>query len=366
MSDVQENPFSPQFGRRPKLFIGRDSIVGGFVGNIENLNSPNRTTILTGIRGTGKTAILSDVHSILEKRDYLIIDVTAFDGMLAEMLDQFARKAKKRLGKRADAIKGLTVGALGLSVGLTRAEPDQGHGFRYLVESALDSLKKEHIGTVFLIDEVHNSTPDMREFAIAYQHLLREEFDVSLLMAGLPSSVNDILNDKVLTFLRRSHRVELENVSTEVVEIAYEEAFGVADRHLTRGCLKAAAQASSGYPYLMQLIGYYLWESETGDIAATDVKRAVQKSKIELYQNVHDLLYRDLSKKDKEFITAMAKDDHESETGVIAQRMGVSLGYISKYKGRLTKAGIIHSSSHGKVAFTLPFMKEYLQSLKHQ
>jgi hypothetical protein len=42
------NPFSPQFGRRPEQFVGRDFIINDFIYNIQNPNSPHRATVANG------------------------------------------------------------------------------------------------------------------------------------------------------------------------------------------------------------------------------------------------------------------------------------------------------------------------------
>jgi hypothetical protein len=360
--NITANPFNPQFGRRPEQFIGRDGVINDFVGCIGDPNSPHRTTILTGIRGSGKTAILADVHIALEGEGHLVIDVTARKGMLATIIDQFARKGRTSLGRFASEIKSLNVTAMGLSFGITRGETQETRGFRYTIEEILDKLKKKHVGTIFLIDEVHNGTPEMAEFATTYQHLVRDGFDVALLMAGLPNSVQDVLNEKVLTFLRRSHQVFLENIDTRAVEIAYANAFEKARRSFGGKTLEAAAAATSGYPYLIQLIGYYLWKTEKNPIDSKAVKQSVTLAKIDLFKNIHDLLFRELSPKDREFLAAMAIDDKVSEFKDVVNRLRVSTGYASKYRTRLLKSGVIHATERGKIAFTPPFMKEYLKT----
>ncbi|MDR0875836.1 MAG: AAA family ATPase [Clostridiales Family XIII bacterium] len=356
-----ESPFNPQFGRRPDQFVGRDLIVNDFVSSIGHPNDPNRTTILTGIRGSGKTAILSDIHALLEKKGCLVVDVTANDGMLSTIMEEFTRKAKTLFGGKAPAIKNLSAGAMGFSFGIAVEDDKAQRGFRYAVSMALDTLKQKKIQTVFLIDEVHNKTPEMREFAVTYQHLIRENYGVSLLMAGLPRSVSDVLNDHVLTFLRRSHRVCLENVDTKAVAIAYENAFSETGRTFSAGNLKYAADATAGYPYLIQLVGFYLWKTGKTRFGKTDVEQATVLSKIDLFRNVHDLLYRELSVKDREFILAMAKDAEESSFGEIRSRLDVTRGYASKYRERLIEAGIVYSTSYGYLAFSPPYMKEYLE-----
>jgi len=362
MNKHEGNPFNPQFGKRPKQFVGREMIINEFLQSLDDMNDPNRTTIITGIRGSGKTAILSDIHASLDSKTYAIIDVTARVGMLLEILDEFIRnsKGKNWLGKGFGGIQGFSVGAMGFSVGLTKKAENEPHSFRFVLSGLLDDLKEKKIKTVFLIDEVHNGTPEMREFAATYQHLVREEYDVALLMAGLPSSVNDVLNDKILTFLRRAHRVELENIAIKAVEIAFEQAFSKAGRGFSGKALTESANATDGYPYLMQLLGYFLFNNGSQDIDSKLAKQMLELSKIELFKNVHDMLFHELSAKDQDFLFAMAEDDPVSDFSSIKERLGVSPGYASKYRSRLLMAGLIKAVEHGKLAFAPPCMKEYL------
>ena len=356
------NPFNPQFGRRPQQFIGRELIINNFLQSLTDPYDPNRTTIITGIRGSGKTALLSDVHASLDLGKCAVIDVTAHDGMLLEILDEFIRnnKGKNWLGKAFEEVQGFSAGAFGFSVGLTKRSEKGAHGFRFMLSSVLDELKRKNITTVFLIDEVHNGTEDMREFAVTYQHLIREEYDVALLMAGLPSSVNDLLNNEVLTFLRRTQRVELESIDIKAVEIAFEQAFSQAGRSFTGSALLSSAKATEGYPYLIQLLGYFLFKSGRNEIDNKLVQQSLDLARIELFKNVHDLIFQGLSAGDRNFLFAMAQDEDQSDFAAIRERLGVSPGYASKYRERLLVAGMVKAIAHGKLAFAPPYLREYL------
>jgi Cdc6-like AAA superfamily ATPase len=62
---MNNNPFVPQFGVKA-VFVGRDDIINQFYYALNNLSFPSRTTIITGLRGSKKTAILSDVRENLK------------------------------------------------------------------------------------------------------------------------------------------------------------------------------------------------------------------------------------------------------------------------------------------------------------
>ena len=71
---------------------------------------------------------------------------------------------------------------------------------------------------------------------------------------------------------------------------------------------------------------------------------------------------RALSEKDVEFLTAMSRDDGPSRVTDVADRMGVSVDYAQKYRRRLIDAGVVESPSRGRLAFAVPYLRDWLQS----
>jgi energy-coupling factor transporter ATP-binding protein EcfA2 len=355
-----ENPFNPQFGVRPDSFVGRDQIIDDFLSGLDFTNSPYRTTILTGLRGSGKTSLLSDISVLVRKKKFISVNVTAHDGMLEEIIGELNRGSKKWISKAISKIESVSVGVLGISFSITKGSTSEVFGFRHTVTDILDELDQHDIGVVFTIDEVHNDTKEMQEFIIAYQHLVRERRNVALLMAGLPNAVYELLNNKVLTFLRRSNRIFLHNIEIALIDKLYKEVFIDYDKK-PAGIVSEAATMTSGYPYLVQLIGYYLWEIADKKINRAKLNFCMKQTKQDLFQNVHALVYRDLSAKDKEFVLAMCEDEHISRFADIITRMGVEKGYASKYRQRLLDTGLVQREGHGELSFSLPFMREFIK-----
>jgi hypothetical protein len=251
------------------------------------------------------------------------------------------------------------VGVLGISFSITRNTKTEVFGFRHTLTDLLEELDKQGIGVVFMIDEVQNDTKEMQEFIIAYQHFVREERNVALLMAGLPNAVYDVLNNKVLTFFRRSNRIFLHNIAIELIEKLYKETF----RDFTQKpahIISTAAILTNGYPYLVQLVGYYLWGIADKKVTQAKLDFCIKQAKQEMFQNVHALIYRDLSEKDKEFIYAMCEDEGASMFGDIITRLQVTKGYASKYRQRLLDSGLVQKEAYGELSFSLPFMREFV------
>jgi hypothetical protein len=355
------NPFHPQFGKRPDKFVGRDQIIQEFVDSLQNTNDPHRTTIVTGIRGSGKTALLSGVKESIDSKQSVVVDVTAGSQLLPSILDQLQLLNKQPKRK----LTGVSVGALGFSLGIDTDVASGNHGFRYYLTLLVEHFNKCGLSVVFLIDEVHKADQEMRELVTSYQHLIRDNADVALLMAGLPSSIYAVLNDKVLTFLHRAHKQVLPNINVLIVENLYKNTFADANIKAQDQIWRQAAQATAGFPYLIQLMGYWLWKEAGSKLTDSDVTNALVNSKAALFDNVYELILRELSQKDHEFLLAMSEDLHDTQFGDLLVRLNVTSGYASQYRKRLIDSCLIKPTAFGSVEYAQPYLKEFLLHKTH-
>src|SRR5205085_7630964 len=68
--DPVRNPFAPGAGQRPPELAGRDREVDAFEVVIERVSRgrPERSLLMTGIRGVGKTVLLGELRSMAVRR----------------------------------------------------------------------------------------------------------------------------------------------------------------------------------------------------------------------------------------------------------------------------------------------------------
>jgi len=358
-----KNPFNPSFGKHPELFLGRDDIKRSILDSLENQNSPWSTTLIVGVRGSGKTSLLAGIQSMLKELDVVIVAVTPEGEFLDNILSQVYRQLPKSKLKFLPKLKSVkTPVGLDFSFEAEDGRPAFTKNFRYQLTEMLEVLKDKSKHTIFLFDEAQKHTSYMRTFVSTYQQLLMEDFSLSLVMAGLPSVISDLLNDDVLTFIRRAKRVELENVDISLVTLDYRRVFKDKISPKDTELVERAASYTYGYPYLFQLLGYYLWENGKSEVNDEILTRSLVMAKAELFHNVHQLVFSDLSNKDREFIMAMAEDNGHSTIQDIMARLGKDKGYISRYRERLITSGVIKPVGHGLLAFTYPYMGEFLQT----
>ena len=361
------NPFNPSFGKRPTHFYGRQEITRAIISSPDDMNSPWRTTLITGVRGSGKTALLSDIRANLDCQDVIALYVVPNDAILDSILVQLYRQLPKSISNAFPEFKTISVN-LGVSVGFERdvKKPYFADTFSYHIMELMDACMKQGKHIVFLIDEAQKHTEDMRIFISTYQDLVMREYSVSMVLAGLPHVVSDVLNDDILTFLRRARQVELEHVEIMIVEHEFKKVFLKPGTALTDEIVSKAAIATYGYPYLIQLVGYYLWEDMQGGTGIDILDDVMVKAKTELFRNVHRMIFAGLSNRDREFVLAMSEDERASSVSVIGERMQKKKNFISLYRERLLSSGVVKSGGRGLLCFNYPYAREFLLYKKQE
>ncbi|PJM78433.1 ATP-binding protein [Bifidobacterium scaligerum] len=369
------NPFKPTAGMTPPVLVGRSADIEDFSYALDDgVGAPGRLMYVTGARGVGKTVMLNALGDIARKRGWLVIDETAETGFLARLIDFLQSDGKSHISSvtmpsGSLSIPGAPVDA-SLSLGSIQFNPvEHSLDFRKSMSQKLDKLEKKHLGILITLDEVQASNiAEIRALATAVQHLIREQRNVAFIFAGLPTMVEDVINDNVLTFLRRAERKHLGDVSLTEVKQAFATTIERNNKTASDDVLDMLAQATNGYPFMIQLVGYWTWRaSETSDtsnvseITAEAAARGIAQAKIKLGDMVHGPAVDKLSAMSRDYLLAMAQDDGPSSTNEIAKRLERDAIYANVYRTQLIKEDIIYQSAYGYVDFKLPYLRDYLR-----
>ncbi|MGF9664270.1 hypothetical protein AAIH25_20630 [Arthrobacter crystallopoietes] len=145
---------------------------------------------------------------------------------------------------------------------------------------------------------------------------------------------------------------------------SYRELFRDGGIHVPPELLSEAAEATEGYPFLIQLVGYYLWMAagKAGWVLDQNtVRGALAAAQRRNTLVVVESALSDISAKDREFLDAMAEQDGPSTAAQIGQIIKSKPNVVSKYRNRLIAAGLIESAGYGKVEFAIPGLRPYLR-----
>lgn len=363
------SPFRPSFGSNPPLVAGRDAVLHEFADALDGPpGSAGRAALITGNRGIGKTVVLNEAEALARERGWLVLSETATVGLLDRIatdgLPELADLLRQTPAARP-RVRGITLPA-GLG-GVQLDLPDERGpgGLRRQLNVLTDVLDRHDTGIMITLDEVHAraARDDVAQLAAVVQHSFREDRPVAFAAAGLPAAVQDLLTADVSTFLRRARRFVLEPLSPVAAEEALAVPIRSNGREIDDAEVATMAEATRGYPYLVQVIGDRAWRQRPGaaTISPADVRRGIADAIREAGFALHEPAVNDLSDTDRQFLLAMAEDAGESAISDIQKRLGRDHGYVSRYRSRLIVAGIVEPSRRGHLRFTIPYLAEFLR-----
>jgi hypothetical protein len=355
------NPFVPTFGVEPPVLIGRgDALIDVRDGIAEGTGSPLRANKFIGPRGIGKTVLLEAAADVAREQGWIPISVTASPDMLDEILDLALDETKHLRDAPHRKISGIKFSGTGID--LTNPEVERVSGWRVQMRRILDLVEAHETGLFFTMDEVSARHEALAAFGKQFQHFRREGREVAFAAAGLPLNVEEFEKLSDTTFMRRAIPHNLGDVSVAAVRDALFQTFTASGRTIDLKALRRAAEATEGYPFLVQLVGYQSWREASGKhITWDEVERGIAIAKRRVGDTVHTSAMADLSPVDKTFLIKMTLDDGPSKMADITARGGWSREQSNVYRSRLITAGMIRPAGHGLVEFAFPYLREFLR-----
>ena len=338
-----QNPFTLTFGRSPLESVERpvqiNEILEAFTADTVN----QQMFIITGVRGSGKTVMMTQISNKLRaEADWVVIELNPATDLLSSMLSKLnSNQVCTELIKSAKidlSFFGFGVTIEG-TVPITDAET--------AIIKILEKIKKSGRRLLVTIDEMTNSE-SMKVFAGAFQIFVRQELPVFLLGTGLYENIEELQNEKSLTFLYRAPKIQLRPLNNGAIINKYKTIF-----HISQESASQMAELTKGYPFAFQVLGYLTWNHD-GDYHAV-----LDEYEQYLSEFVYDKIWSELSAKDRMVAKAIA-DEKSGKIKDIRERLGMETNEFNPYRKRLIKKGIVSGEMRGYVYFTLPLFAEYV------
>jgi hypothetical protein len=362
------NPFTPAFGASPPELIGRSTIIDKVIRGLElPTGNPYRAGLLIGKRGSGKTVMLSEISKIASMSGFIAVDVTVSQNFMLDIIEQLEKNAAHILDA-SPKLAGLGLTVLGVSGSLQFTKQRAERTWRSEISSLVDELNEKGVGVCILVDEIHKLAVGLDVLTTTYQHFVRENKNVAIFFAGLPEKIDELLSSSNetagMTFIRRSYKIQLDDVGVSEVFEAYKNIFKEHEIEVEDDILESCAIKSGGYPYLIQLLGFYLYEGslQSKRIDEGIANIAKREAFADLYLNVFDPIIANLTKKEVEIIKSIYEiGDDFVKIADIRKKLGLSPQYFNEYKKRLTNIGVIEQVGRGVISFAMPNFRLYLK-----
>ncbi|MDV3221002.1 ATP-binding protein [Intrasporangium sp.] len=417
--DPITNPYAPGAGQRPPELAGRDEQLRTFDVVLERIarGRSERSIVLTGLRGVGKTVLLNALRSSAVRADWGTGKLEARpDQRLRRPLAAAAHQAVRELGHprgvevdhvlgiiKSFALRDAPSGAKlrdrwqpGIDVPAVAGRADSGDIEIDLVELFTDigglaaDLGK---GVAFFVDEMQDLGPeDVSAVCAACHEISQSGLPVIVVGAGLPHlpavlSASKSYSERLFRY-QRIDRLPRDAADRALVGPAAEEGC-----EFTTEALEAMYAVTAGYPYFIQAYGKVVWDvAPTSPISAEDIRVAAPEAESELAVGFFGSRFERATPAEREYLRAMAdaalvrsngtQHDDQGRDGLeaspaaygiddeldavatssVADLLGRKPQSLSPARDSLIKKGLIYSGERGQIAFTVPHFGRYLRT----
>lgn len=385
--DPIRNPFSPGAGTPPPELAGRADLLEQsniLLARIAR-GRPEKSILLTGLRGVGKTVLLNEMERQAQEHKYHTILIEALENTsLGELLANPIRKLFFEL----DRIKGvgdkvkrglialrnfigtikLNYGEFGLDLEPLPGIADSGDleaDIPDLLIALAEAAQERETQIAILIDEIqYFSEKELSSLIVALHKIQQKQLPLVLVGAGLPilprlagdsKSYAERLFD--FPFVGKLPEKEAEKALQTPVKRE-----GVS---FTEEAIRRIFSYTQGYPYFLQEWGYQSWnQAESSPISNDIVEQATQLVIQRLDENFFRVRLDRLTPGEKRFLRAMAELKMESvKSKDIAALLNTTVTACSPIRSKLLKKGMIYSPSHGILSFSVPLFGDFM--LRH-
>ncbi|MDP9399075.1 MAG: AAA family ATPase [Actinomycetota bacterium] len=395
--DPVRNPYAPGAGQRPPELAGRDRELAAFDVVLERVarGRPERSLVLTGLRGVGKTVLLNALRSQAIRRQWGTGKIEARPDQslrrpAAAALHMAVRELapRHRDPERVDAVLGvlkafaLRDGAGGTGKLRERWQPgidvpaavgrgDSGDIEIDLVEVLVDAASLATdvgSGIALFVDEMQDvPPPDVSALCAACHELSQLGAPLIVVGAGLPHlpavlSASKSYSERLFRYLRIDR---LERAAADRALSAPADEEGVT---FTPDALAALYAATEGYPYFVQAYGKVAWDlAAASPVSGDDVRMAVPEAEAELAVGFFGSRYERATPAEREYLRAIAdlgaaRDDGPVPTADVATALARKPSSLSPARDSLIKKGLVYSAERGLIAFTVPHFGRFLRA----
>ena len=394
--DPVRNPYAPGAGQRPPELAGRDRELQVFEVVLERVarGRPERSLVLTGLRGVGKTVLLNTLRSQAITRLWGTGKIEARpDQSLRRPVAAALHMAIRELAPQHRAPDRITdfLGVLkafalrvtesgkvrdrwqpGIDGPAAVGRADSGDIEIDLVELFTDAASvATDVGTgvALFIDEMQDCGPgDVSALCAACHELSQTGAPLIVVGAGLPHlpallSASKSYSERLFRYQRIDR---LDRIAADHALCAPALREGV---EFESKALDTLYDASGGYPYFVQAYGKATWDhAPRTPITAADVRVAAPEAEAELAVGFFGSRYERATPAEREYMRTMAAlstaDDAAEAvpTADIAKALVRKPASLSPARDALIKKGLIYSGERGRIAFTVPHFGRYLLS----
>nr|MCR5474983.1 ATP-binding protein [Lachnospiraceae bacterium] len=313
--------------------------------NLDSISPSNSCYLIMGVRGIGKTVLLSTIsNEYRDKDDWVVVSLNPGRDllrMLAAALYEDGRLQRHFL----DA--SLNLSKFGIGFDIKKKPPIS--DIQIAIEKMVRIVNDEGKRLLITIDDV-TKNKDVVSFACVFRDMITQRMEAFLLMTGLYENIYSLQTDKRCSFLMRAEKIILKPLNIIGIKSQYRQTFQCDEET----ALKMAA-FTKGYSYAFQVLGYIMWDKDCS------LEEAAPFFDERMSGYCYEKIWEDLPEREKEIVSLLALNT-EMKTKDLIRSIGCDPKAFSVQRDRLIKKGIVDGRQRGSLRLILPRFGEFLKT----
>ncbi len=336
------NPFTLTYGLQPKTYLSDETCtVDEIVSAFASSNPMTHSCIITGPRGSGKTALMHAVAKKLQdSKDWIVLDLNSSVPLVNDLSARLIDEATSGTG----LLQLIYLALLGYA-GLGFSD-DAGK-----INFASRQLTKRGQNILITIDEA-KADANMVDFANRFQMLVRKGVNVFVIITGLYEDIYKIDEESIPLSLRAG-KMFLKPLKIDTIKDVYKTTFEISDEEAQK-----MAKLTKGYPFGFQAWGALYWEYR--DNSTFDEIVGIYDGILEDY--VYNAVWSELSESEKLIIRGIPDDDAKISLDELSANASVPKEEVIKSASRLIAKSICTEPEKGYISLALPRMRAIIHA----
>lgn len=387
------NPYTPGAGMVPRYLAGREALLEEAKDTLAYVANgyATRSLIYYGLRGVGKTVLLTEIESIAQDNNIYYEHIEAMEnGSFMSSISLYVGKILRKMSVREkakqyiDFAKNVALsfqffynkeGETSIGINPEMLQTAAGIADTGDLQNDLTELlvhlgkvgQKINTGAILFIDEVQYLKDAEFEALMAAIHRCNQlGLPLVLIAAGLPK-IAKIAGD-IKSYAERLFKFipvdKLQEDDAKQALIQPAKKLGV---QFTDAALSEILLQTDCYPYFLQEYGQQVWkyaDKETQTITQQAACAAHDDFISELDEGFFKVRHDRASEKELEFMRAMVQcGSLPCQTKQVAQLMHSSYNRIAPIRAQLIHKGFIYATNRGEISFTVPQFDKYLKRI---
>jgi len=382
--DPISNPYRPGAGTKPLILAGRAKVIEKAVILLARVKDgkPQRSLMLYGLRGVGKTVLLNEFEQLARLQKYIVehIEVSESDDFHSIIARTFRRillridsveNVKSQAFKALRVLKAFTVTLpdgpeLRLNVDALMGEADSGNFEKDLTDIVVnvgETSRQEEKPICILIDEAQYLKESDFAALIAASHRISQlGLPLLFICAGLPHIA--ALSGEAKSYAERLFEfIPVQNLDDEEARLAITEPASTLSVEYEPEAVSELVKITEGYPYFIQEFGKTVWDfAKQSPITKSDVSVAKAKTLSVLDKSFFKVRLDRATSSEKDLMKHMAMlGKGPYKMGDVSQKMDRKIESLGPIRATLIGKGFVFSPEYGIIDFTVPQFDAFLR-----